>query len=79
MVKVPKGTSSYQAAWIVDAPVVDEDDSATDDSDGESMVGVLVFSKNIITVIFGQESVINIFLSKRVEERDRHTGVCKCI
>lgn len=34
VVKVPKGTSSYQAAWIEDAPIVDSD---YDDGDTSSV------------------------------------------
>ena len=33
VVRVPKGTSSYQAAWIVDAPISDDEASDTDDDE----------------------------------------------
>ena len=38
--KVPIGTSSYQAAWIVDAETSehDDDDESDDDDDEEDMV-----------------------------------------
>lgn len=31
VVKVPKGTSSYQAAWIVDAQTSEQEDESDDD------------------------------------------------
>lgn len=31
VVRVPKGTSSYQAAWITDAPVVPSDEEESED------------------------------------------------
>ena len=40
IVKVPKGTSSYQAAWIVDAETSEheDDDESEDDDYEEDMV-----------------------------------------
>ena len=33
--RVPKGTSAYQAAWIVDDQEDDDDDGDDDDDDGD--------------------------------------------
>lgn len=33
LLKVPKGTSDYQASWIFDAEEVDQDDEGDDDDD----------------------------------------------
>lgn len=42
MVRVPKGTSSYQAAWITDAPVIEESDGSEASEDyADNMVNIL--------------------------------------
>ena len=35
LLKVPKGTSDYQASWIFDAEEVDQDDEDDDDDNDE--------------------------------------------
>ena len=35
LLRVPKGTSDYQASWIFDAEEVDQDDEDDDDDDDE--------------------------------------------
>lgn len=45
MVRVPKGTSSYQAAWIADAPIVPSDEEESDEdseSDDEQLNQLMV-------------------------------------
>lgn len=32
-VRVPKGTSSYQAAWILDTPISDDDEGSESEDD----------------------------------------------
>ena len=35
LLRVPKGTSDYQASWIFDAEEVDQDDEGDDDDDDD--------------------------------------------
>lgn len=50
---MPKGTSSYQAAWIEDAPIVNADDDDEDLSSDESY-----FDDNM--KVFGSTSILSI-------------------
>ena len=51
IVKVPKGTSSYQAAWIVDAETSEHDDDDDESDDEEDMVRTKN-ETNIVKAIF---------------------------
>lgn len=43
---MPKGTSSYQAAWIVDAETSDNEEEEEDNSDSESDESMMVSEDN---------------------------------
>ena len=59
IVKVPKGTSSYQAAWIVDAETSEHEDDDDSDDDEEDMVCMCTKDEMFKQFFVNQSQVIS--------------------